>query len=226
MGRNKDTVLCIGDLHLPFEHKDYLDFCREMQDRLHAGTVVFMGDIVDMHSISQYTADPDGKSPGDEVIEAKKHLSNWFKYFPEAYLCVGNHDERPDRKGKTVGIPKAFFKSFNEVWNTPKGWKIGYSHIIHNTKYTHGTGYSGNTAHIKAAYDARMSTVIGHTHTNLAVSHIGNDRNVIFGMCVGCGIDVDKYAFIYERENRIRPLLGLGCTTDKGKFAQVFSFGG
>ena len=50
MGRNKDTVLCIGDLHLPFEHKDYLDFCREMQDRLHAGTIMFMGDIVDLHS--------------------------------------------------------------------------------------------------------------------------------------------------------------------------------
>lgn len=220
---NPDNVLCIGDLHLPFEHKDYLDFCREKQDRLHAGTVVFMGDIVDMHSLSQYTIDPDGWSPGHEVEEAKKHLAKWFKYFPNAYLCLGNHDKRPDRKGRTSGIPQIFFKTFDHVWNTPKGWKIDYSHIINDVKYTHGIGYTGDTAHIKAAYDNRMSTVIGHVHTNLSVSHIGNEREVIFGMCVGCGIDVSKYAFIYERENRVRPLLGLGVTTDRGKYAQVFS---
>lgn len=225
MGRNKDTVLCIGDLHLPFEHKDYLDFCREMQDRLHAGTIMFMGDIVDLHSVSQYASDPDGFSPGHEVVEAKKHLTKWFKYFPEAYLCLGNHDRRPDRKGKTSGIPNIFFQTFDKVWDTPKGWKIGLHHIIHNTKYTHGSQYKGSNSHRHAAYDNRMSTVIGHVHTELGVCHIGNDVDVIFGMVCGCGIDRDKYAFEYERENRIRPLVGLGVTTDRGRYAQVFSMG-
>ena len=36
--------------------------------------------------------------PKDEMEEADRHLKDWFKAFPEVFLCRGNHDNMADRK--------------------------------------------------------------------------------------------------------------------------------
>lgn len=222
MKYEKGNVLCIPDPHIPFEHRDFLDFCRYWRERCHCGTVVFLGDLVDNHAVSQYAYDPDGLSAGDEIVEAERHLEKWFKFFPDAYFCLGNHDRRPDRKGKTAGIPTRFFRDFREVWRTPKGWRIGLNWELYGVIYTHGSRFTGANSYMRAAYDNRQSTVIGHLHTELACGYIANEKSNIFGMNCGCGIDEKKYAFAYQRENRKRPILGCGVTTDYGKFCQVF----
>lgn len=205
------TVLVCGDLHLPFERKDYLDFCKRIHKTFKCTDVVFIGDLVDNHAISYHEHDPDGWSPADEMSETDKHLEKWFKAFPVAMVCRGNHDRLVDRKGKTNGLPTRCFKDFRDIWNLPRKWKDDFSFIIDGVKYTHGTGYSGNLAHLKAAQDNRMSTVIGHLHSVCGIDYTANERDCIWGMSVGCGIDRKAYAFDYGRDFKAKPVLA--CAT-------------
>jgi hypothetical protein len=144
------------------------------------------------------------------MAEADVHLDGWFKAFPNACLCRGNHDHLVDRKSKTVGLPSRAFKSFREMWNLPKGWKDDFSHIIDGVKYTHGTSYSGNLAHLRAAIDNRMSTVIGHLHSVCGIDYSANETDCIWGMSVGCLINRHTYAFSYGRDFKRKPILAAG----------------
>jgi predicted phosphodiesterase len=217
-----DHVLVIADTHLPWEHPDYLEFCLQIQNRVKCGTVVHIGDLVDNHSLSlKYEPDPDLHSPKDEISKARKHLELWFKAFPRVFLCLGNHDRRVDLKGRHVGLPSEVFKPFRKIWGLPDGWKDAFSWNIDNVTYQHGTGLSGDQAHIKAASLNRQSTVIGHTHSTGAINYLVSNKDRIFGMNVGCGIG-KGLSFEYGRDFLKKPVLGAGVVTDRGKYCQFF----
>lgn len=220
--KHKDYVLVIGDTHIPFELPDYLEFCLQIKERCKCETIVHIGDLVDNHAISYHEHDPNGLSPADEIRLAKKHLEKWYKAFPELSLCRGNHDRMVDRKGRTVGLPEEVFRPFREIWDLPKNWRDDFAFEIYNVCFMHGTCYSGDSAHLKASYNNRKSTVIGHTHSHGAVGYIANEKDCIFGMNVGCGIDRKKYAFTYGRDFTKKPIVGCGIVSDYGKYAQFF----
>lgn len=222
MKYKKENVLIIADLHLPYEHKRYLDFVVEIRDRCKCGTVVQIGDLVDHHAISFHTPDPEAPGPADEMKKVDKKLPAWFKAFPKVKICKGNHDIRPSRKGKTVGLPMRLFKPFNERWNMPKGWEYDYEYVINNVLYKHGTGSGSKFSHVLAAERARMSTVIGHTHSVCGVEYLASSRDCIFGMNVGSGIDRKSFAFAYGNDFPRKPIISCGIVTDNGTFAQVF----
>jgi len=216
--------LVIADTHLPYEKEGYLDFCLDIQKRVKCGTVVHIGDLVDNASMSfHHDIDPNSKSPKDEIDEAKKHLQDWYKAFPKVFLCLGNHDRRVDLKGKHVGLPECVFKPFREIWELPKDWKDAFNHEIFGVRYQHGTGYSGDTAHLKAAYNNRQSTVIGHTHSGCGIGYLANEKDCVFAMNVGSGIDRNKIAFEYGREFKKKPIVSAGVVTDRGKYCQIFT---
>ena len=215
------NILVIGDTHIPFEHKDYLAFCKETEREYKCEEVVHIGDLVDNHSMSYHEHDPNGRSPKEEMEEADKHLKEWYDAFPSLSLCKGNHDRLVDRKSKTVGLPTRVFKPFREIWNLPASWKEDWFFIINNVLYKHGTGYSGKYPHIQAAHDNRMSTVIGHCHSVSGVEHSASDHDIIFGMSVGSGIDRKTYAMAYEKYFKSKPILSCGVVTDNGKNALV-----
>lgn len=219
---HNDHILVMGCTHLPFELKHYLDFCLEIKDRVKCGKVVHAGDLIDNHSISYHEHDPDGKSPHDEMREADKHLAKWFKAFPKLYLCLGNHDRMVDRKSKTVGLPSRAFKPFREIWNLPAGWETDFSFEFNGVMFQHGTQFSGDLAHLNAGKVNRQSTVIAHTHHSGAVNYTASEKDIIFGMNVGCGIDRKAYAFEYGRDFKFKPVIGCGVVTDNGRFAQFF----
>jgi predicted phosphodiesterase len=178
---------------------------------------------VDNHALSfHYDIDPNGYSPKHEIEQARKDLRRWFKSFPKVFLCLGNHDSRVDLKGRHVGLPDDVFRPFREIWKLPDNWKDSFNWEIDGVIYQHGTGYGGDTAHIKAAYNNRQSTVIGHTHSTGAVNYMANEKDCIFGMNVGCGIDRKTYAFEYGRDFKKKPIIGCGVVTDNGRFAQFF----
>jgi len=206
------TVLVIADTHLPFEHKDYLAFCIRIKKAFKCSEVVHIGDLVDNHAISYHEHDPDGWSPADEMEEVDKHLKKWFRAFPNVKLCIGNHDNLVDRKSKTVGLPSRCFRSFREMWNLPTGWVDAFSHVIDGVCYTHGSS-CGKLAHLQHAIDNRMSTVIGHVHSSAGVEYTASEKDVIFGMNVGSGIDRKRYAFAYGKGFRKKPILGCGLVT-------------
>lgn len=207
-------IFIISDTHIPFEKKGYLEFCKKQYKEHKCDRVVHIGDLVDNHSISYHEHDPDGWSPYDEMRATDKILAKWFKAFPNVVLTKGNHDCLVDRKGKTIGLPKRCFKPFREIWELPDGWKDVFSIDIQGILFKHGTGMSGQLAHLKAARANRQSTVIGHLPSYAGVEYDASEKDVIFGMNVGCGIDRDKYAFAYGKDFAKKPILGCGIVFD------------
>ena len=98
-------VLVPGDLHLPFTHPKYLAFCKDVRRVWKTKEVVFIGDQVDAHALSFHEHDPDGMSAGDEKRAAKAGIAEWYKAFPKAKVCIGNHDARTIRLARKAGIP-------------------------------------------------------------------------------------------------------------------------
>jgi hypothetical protein len=155
---------------------------------------------------------------------AKQHLKRWYTSFHKALVCLGNHDRMVDRKSKTVGLPSEVFKPFRQIWGLPKGWKDDFSHTILGVKYIHGTGYSGDLAHIKAAHDNRMCVVMGHLHSVCGIDYSANEEDCIWGMSVGCGINRKSYAFAYGRDFKKKPILACGIVeyTKYGANPRIF----
>lgn len=214
------NVLGIGDLHQPFTHKNYLRFCREVYKEYKCDTAVCLGDEIDGHAISYHETDPDGLSAGDELRMAKDKLKEWFVAFPRARVCVSNHGGLVYRKGKSAGLPEMVFKPYRELWGAPNGWDWDYRFEIDGVQYLHGMGFSGANGAITAAKQHRQSTVIGHIHSHGGVLWSASHRDLLFGMNVGCGIDIKAYAFAYGKDFAQRPTLGCGVVYDKGRRAE------
>ena len=113
------NILVIGDLHEPFCLEGYLDWCIEQYHAWNCNHVIFIGDIIDSHGFSYHEPDPDGMSAGNELKLAISKIQKWYKAFPSADVCIGNHDRMAARKAMTGGIPAAWIRSYNEVLGTP-----------------------------------------------------------------------------------------------------------
>jgi len=213
--------IIIGDLHEPFTHRDYLAFCRETQRRYDCRRVTFIGDIADNHAISFHDHDPNGMSPAEELRILRLRLKKWFRAFPVADVCIGNHDELHRRKAYRDGIPDGFLKSFSEAMEAPDGWRFafewryGKGGVPWRTR--HGTGTSGHDAAFKSAISGRISTASGHVHTSAGVKFHASDKDIIWGMQVACGIDRKAYAFNYGRDFSDKPILGCGVVLENGR---------
>ena len=216
MKLDKNNILVVGDLHEPFTLKGYRQHCKKIQKKYRCGTVVFIGDIVDNHSINYHEYDPDLWSPVDEMKKADKKLAQWFKDFPNAYITWGNHDSLPDRKGKTVGLPKRCFKTFREMWKLPKGWIDGPEFIIQNVLFKHA-GKSGPMGPLNTAIASRISVVIGHNHSVGCIGWNVSVKDRIFGMNPGNGTDRKTLAFAYGKDILNKPFIGCGVILNRGK---------
>lgn len=225
MGRTTGNVLVIADTHIPFEHRNYLDFCIETKKRFKCSEIIHIGDIVDFHFLSRYDKDPDGFSPMNELKEAKAHLKAWYKAFPKCQVLLGNHEDRLKKAAMKYGLTMALFKDSvetvcSEVLEFPKGWEYKYQVYMYGVRFFHGMGYGGKYAHQAAAVENGRSIVMGHLHTNAGTMWSANEDKIIFGLAVGCGIDRKSYAFGYGRDFRRKPILGCGVVSNHGKYAQ------
>jgi hypothetical protein len=206
-------VLVIGDIHEPVSHPGYLAFCRDLRQRWRCDTTVFIGDVADWHAVSFHAHHPDSPGPHDEYELAALGIRRWAQAFPNARVCIGNHDERLVRLAESVNIPARFLRDYREIWSTP-GWHWDTDHTIDGVYYFHGTGSGG----IHPAYNAMgkllMSVVQGHVHSAAGVKWKANPNRRIFGMDTGCGIDDRAVAFAYGRHQKLRSILGAGVILD------------
>jgi hypothetical protein len=216
--RSSNVVGIIGDRHAPFTHPDYFEFIYETFNKFQVTQIVDIGDDTDFHNISYHESDPDGYNAGEELDIARKEHQKWWKAFPDVKGCIGNHSALPFRKLQTAGLPKFMMRSYNELLGYPDGWDWQYNHNIDDVIYTHGTGSSGQMGAMNRAKDNRQSTVIGHIHSFGGVMYSASDRDMIFGLNVGCGVDVRAYAMAYGKVYSKKPTLGCGIVID-GKYA-------
>jgi len=208
-----NNVLWIPDLHAPFIRDGVLEFCKENQLRYNCGTVRFAGDIIDGHAWNYHEHDPDGKSVGDELEAARAQLIPWYKAFPQATVCMGNHDLLIQRKAKTIGLSKHFIKDFGEVIGAPKSWEFGLEFKQDDVIYKHGN--VGDA--FKVAKESRMSTCQGHFHAKTFVQWSVSEKDAIFGMQIGWGAERDSYAFDYGKSFANKPIISLGVVLDRGR---------
>lgn len=207
-------VLVIGDIHAPFSHRYYLDFLCDTYRAWQCDTVVCIGDEVDFHALSKYPQDPNGYGAGDELINAIAALRPYYEAFPHVQVVTSNHTARPLRKAFEAGIPAQFIKDYKSFLDAPPGWTWSRSVEIDGVLYHHGEGYSGALGAYKAAMNAMRSTVIGHIHSHGGVTYIQTEFDRLFALNVGCGVDIEAYAFAYGKNCAFKPTLGCGVVLD------------
>ena len=211
---NPNNVLVIPDTHFPFEKKGILEHCLRMQRKYDCGTVVHIGDEVDLCGVSQWEKDPDGFSPGTEATLAQQKMKTWYKAFPEVSVCIGNHTSRPFRLARANGLPKKFIKSYEEAWEAPSGWKWAEHWEYNGVLYTHGTGSSGETGALKIATRHRQNTVIGHIHSSAGIQYSASKIDLVWGMQVGGALDDKSYAAYYAKDQLKKSIVGCGIVID------------
>lgn len=208
---SEKPVGVIPDMHIPFHHPNFIRFCADTFKRYGVGRIVSTGDLVDFHAISRHQTETCAKSPIDELEMTIEGVREVAEEFPDVDMVPGNHDWIYIRQAATLGIDERFLKSFSELFQLPKGWRIHNDEFIHgNVLYKHGINCLGKNGALNAAIQERMSTVIGHSHSFGGCQYSANARNIIFGMNVGCGIDIRAYAFAYGKHMKYRPTLGCG----------------
>ena len=91
------NYLIIPDLQVPFEHKNALKFCKQIQKEFNIPKegIISVGDEVDNYWGGTYGKDPDSLfGPAGELILCKKKLQPWFDAFPIMKLAKSNHGSR------------------------------------------------------------------------------------------------------------------------------------
>jgi len=207
---NPDNILVIGDLHAPFTKSGYLKFCREQQELYDCGTVIFIGDVIDNHYSSYHESDPDGYGAGEELDRAIDMIADWYHTFPKATVIIGNHDRLVYRKAYSSGVSKKWIREYKDVLNT-SGWDFVENIEIFGINFNHG---EGGTARNRIKSELQ-SQVQGHLHTQLYTDYLVGANFIVFGLQVGCGIDVKSYAMAYGRHYK-KPAIGCGVILNNG----------
>lgn len=201
-------ALVIGDTHIPCMKEGYLDFCLEVKKKHKCDDVFSIGDVFELSSLSFHERDPELPSPGDELAIAKKDIKQFIKMFPRLTVMTGNHDSLPARQAKKAGIPEEMLKSPREIFNTPPAWEWWMRKEVYkwgNVLLAHGDIY--NPSALKNAVEHGMHYVHGHYHSKAGVYWAANERAVVYGVEVGCGVDRHKRAMMYSKGYKQKPVI-------------------
>jgi predicted phosphodiesterase len=205
-----NRVLVIGDLHQPFTLDGYLEFCIGIRNKYQCNKIIFIGDVQDAHFSSYHETNADGDSAGLELEKAERQLAEWYKAFPEASVCLGNHDLIPLRKAQTSGLSSKWIKGLGDVLGTPN-WTYAEDFEIDGVLYTHGVG---RKARARAKNDM-ISIVQGHYHSESYIEHFVGLSSHVWAMQVGSGIDRKSYAMAYGKHFN-KPHINCGVILENG----------
>ena len=200
----KGNILVIPDLHAPFTLEKFLPFCKMISKKYNCEKVVFLGDLVDNHFSSFHDNNPDMDGAGKELDKAIEIIAEYHEAFPNAKVCVGNHDAIPDRKAFAGGLSNRWIKDMSEVLDTPT-WTYSEEHIIDNILFTHGTGRQAKSRCLQEG----ISVAQGHFHSKSYIEFFQHRNDLKFAMQLGCGIDRDSMAFAYGKNFAV-PQLNIG----------------
>ncbi len=172
-------LLLVPDTHVPFQDKRAFALVVKTAKAVGVDTVICIGDFADMLSCSMHDPMDDKRTTlKDEVYEVNKALDKLDGIGAKRKIYLsGNHEHRLERflarnaptLFDSLKIPELFKLK-------ARGWEyVPYmSHIkVGAISYTHDTGSSGATAHMKSGAVFESSVVQGHTH-RLATSYFGN----------------------------------------------------
>ena len=216
----------IGDTHLPYELDGYLEFCQEQFKAWKVDTVVHIGDFIDNHSLSFHDSEPLLHNVHGEYESALERAKRWYAAFPKLTLILGNHDRIPARQLRKLGMePSIYMRPLEELLEMPKGWQIEERIEIDGVLYHHGESANGVNGFRNDAKQRMQCTVSGHNHSNLGVSYTASDRELVWGMAVGCGVNQKHLAFAYGRHFKLKPIIGCGVVIDGVPYPEPMDLG-
>jgi predicted phosphodiesterase len=216
----------IGDLHLPYTHPEYLGFVKAVFRKAKVNKVVQIGDLVDNHALSFHESEPTLKGANGELLDARKALKPWFKAFPKMTITLGNHDLIPARQLKRIGMDsEVWMRPLHEVYDMPKGWEIVDTVTIDGVLYHHGYTSAGVNGFRNDANKRMCRTVSGHAHGNAGISASASDHRLVWGMAVGCGVDVHSMAMVYGRHFLQKPIVACGTVINGEPQVHYMSLG-
>ncbi len=203
----KQTILVIGDLHVPYEHPDTLAFLKAIKAKYKPTDVVQIGDEVDFHALSFHDSDPDLPSAGQELEDAIVKLKPYYKLFPKVTVIESNHGSMVLRKALANGLPKKVLKSYNDILEAPKGWKwkfdLKLKTALGPVYFCHGKSAAAG----RLASQYGMSCVQGHYHEKAQITYISTPEKLMFDAHTGCLADDSSLALGYNKINPKRPIV-------------------
>jgi hypothetical protein len=119
----RGNTLIISDLHLPYQHKDAFDFLWALQEEFQFQRVLNVGDLYDHHRGSYHESEPDALGEEEEFYAARDAAYILQEMFPEMVITSGNHDNIPQRKLKSVGLPTSLLSDYNKMYDTAETWE-------------------------------------------------------------------------------------------------------
>lgn len=209
-----ERILFIGDVHAPAEHPDYLAFLVAVRDKYKLDTAISVGDFIDFHAMSYHESDPDLPGPGDELDEGAERLQAYAAEFPKLSITTGNHCNIPARKALTNGLPKAFLRGYNELFNLPDTWfwttrPLGFTLECGVAVAVQHAVSPSLEAGRKNLRDSAL--VQGHHHFTAGVAWASAPRHQLFFLSCGCGVNPAHPAMAYADKGVLKmPCLGCG----------------
>ena len=201
-------------MHVPYHHKDSIEFLKEIKKEYKPDTIINIGDLLDFHAISMHEHNPDLFSAGHELKEAKKYIKQLEDIFPKMVEVDSNHSSLVYRRALKFGMSKEFLKNYGDFLGTKKWeWVDDLALTLSNGKrcfFTHGRSADV----LKVSQTMGMSCVQGHYHTKFLISYWANPDNIFFGMNVGCLINQKSMAFAYAKNFKTRFIIGCGMIID------------
>jgi len=119
----RGNTLVVSDLHLPYHHRDALDFILALDDYYDFDQVLNVGDLYDHHRGSYHESEVDAMGEEEEYLAARKAAHALQEILPDMVITQGNHDNIPARKAKSAGLPASVLKDMNAMYDTENTWK-------------------------------------------------------------------------------------------------------
>ena len=202
------SILVISDLHIPYHHKDSLEFLKEIKKEFKPDTIVNIGDLLDFHAINMHTHDPDLYSAGMELDKSKEYIKQLESIFPKMVEVESNHSSLVYRRALKYGMSRKFLRDYGDFLGTKKWkWVDDLTLTMSNGQrcfFTHGR----SADILKVSQTMGMSAVQGHYHTKFLISYWANPDNLFFAMNVGCLAARKHMAFAYAKNFRTRFIMG------------------
>ena len=212
--KNK-RILVISDMHIPYHHKDSIKFLKEIKKQFKPDRIINIGDSLDFHAISMHDSNPDLYSAGQELTEARKYIKELENIFPKMILLHSNHGSLIYRRAMKHGLPKAYFKSYNDFLEVGKGWEWVNDYNIPLSDGTEVFCTHGMTADgLKLAMQYGKNVCQFHFHSKFNIQYFSNPDKLVWSLQCGCLIKQSHMAFEYAKNFKTRFIVGTAMIID------------
>lgn len=205
-----DHILIISDTHFPYNHKGVFNFLKNLKDTCQPERVFHLGDLTDQYMFSSYPKIPEADGVSTELRKVRQCVERLGELFPDMIIMSSNHDDRVYKKSRLGGIPKELLLPYKSLIGADKfNWRWVEDYIIRLPNKQHL--YMCHTKAGKAANMSKllgMNVAVGHHHSEFGVAYHGTPLGTRWGVDCGCLIGDDHYAFAYNKQSLIRPVLG------------------